>query len=178
MMAQKQRRMSLKRLQPFFDLPVRPTKTDKWWKFSTSAFFIGFCWNLVWGLIMPQKQHRMSLKCLRPFSDLPARPTKPDQQWKFSSTAFFIRFGRNLVWGLIMNQKQHRISLKCLRQFSDLPAWPTQTDHRLQPFFSPLADSPHKSVADHYSFQIFLNCKNEGFSSCMSSGRSSNITEK
>ena len=42
-----------------------------------------------------------------------------------------------------MDQKQHRISLKCLQQFLDLPAWQTQTDPRLQPFFSPFADSPH-----------------------------------
>ena len=92
---------------------------------------------------MAQKQHRMSLKCLQKFFYLPARPTKPDQWWKFSTTAFFIQFGQNLVWGLIMNQKQHRISLKCLQQFSDLPAWPIQIDHRLQPLFSPLANSPH-----------------------------------
>ena len=92
---------------------------------------------------MAQKQHRMSMKCLRPFFYLPARPTKPDQRWKFSTTAFFIQFGQNLMWGLIMNQKQHRISLKCLQQLSDLPAWPIQIDHRLQPLFSPLANSPH-----------------------------------
>ena len=56
---------------------------------------------------------------------------------------FNFGFGWNLVWGLIMDQKQHRISLKCLQQFLDLPAWQTQTDPRLQPFFSPFADSPH-----------------------------------
>ena len=56
-----------------------------------------------------------------------------------------------------MDQKQHRISLKCLRQFSDLSARPTQTqtNHRLQPFFSPLADSPHIPSRTIILFRFF-----------------------
>ena len=51
-MGQKQHRISLKCLRPFFDIPARPTKIDHKWKFLTSVFYVQFGWNLVWGLKM------------------------------------------------------------------------------------------------------------------------------
>ena len=118
----------MKRLQPFFDLPARPTKIDQKWKFLTSVFIVWIEWNSVWGLIIGQKQHRISLINGRRFFDLPAQPTKIDQKWKFLTSVFFVRFVWNLVWGLIMGQKQHRMSFICLRPFFDLPARPTKIE--------------------------------------------------
>ena len=85
-MEQKQHRMSLKCLQPFFDLPARPTKIDQKWKFLTSVFFCPIWIKFGMGVNNGAKT------TLNEF-DMPTtifRPTSlTNKKWKFLTSVFF-----------------------------------------------------------------------------------------
>ena len=129
----------LKWLRPFFDLPARPTKIDQKWKFSTSAFFIRFGWNLVWRLIMGQKQHRMSLKCLQLFFGLPALSGyQPDQPKPTDSEIYQLMY--------FLSDLDHRSFCSFFRLSESLQTLRTPKTHLPPPSYQSLGN-PRASSA-------------------------------
>ena len=91
-MGQKQHRMSLMCLRPFFDLPSQPTEIDQKWKFQnglTWSIFIPSDSNLVWKSFISLKVENTLLRWLQAFFDLPAQPTKINKLAKIINFCVF-----------------------------------------------------------------------------------------